>query len=344
MVNSDLVAVLHLVDVAADDAADDFLVERAAHVGLAGDDVWSPGPTTAETTGATTVARAIAAAAALADGAEVAETDGAFAGTTAAGARADETETADAVGLADFVADETAEHVDRIRASRRVATEDRGQVRALVHLEDAQDTGVLGVLFGQLLGQVRIGVVLRTLEAVQTLLVLGGLLAHLAFFALVALALAALLVGTLLLEPLGNLFFLLLRGLDEEVDEAAVRVEEVERERLRIRRNREDHEQEEQKGRGGADGVGLLAPAPDQERHGNRPRLGRGADQEGRRAAVDLGATAIAEREAGTALLHELRQRNGLAVEVNFAGHAGRDVDHEVGARRRHQRKGAGCR
>ena len=54
----------------------------------------------------------------------------------------------------------------------------------------------LRLLLGELLGEVRIRVVLRTLEAVETRLVLGGLLAHLAFFALVALALATLLVGS----------------------------------------------------------------------------------------------------------------------------------------------------
>ena len=150
-----LVAVLHLVDVAPDDAADDLLVERAAHVGLAGDDVGRPGATAAEAAGAAAVARARAAAAALADGAEVAEADGALAGAAAARARADQAQAADAVGLADLVADQAAEHVLRVGAERGVAAEDRGEVRALGHLQDAEDAGVLGLLLGQLLGQVR---------------------------------------------------------------------------------------------------------------------------------------------------------------------------------------------
>jgi hypothetical protein len=240
-----LVAVLHLVDVAPDDAADDLLVERPADVGLTGDDVGRVGTTAAQAAGAAAVARAVAAAAALANRAQVAKADRALARAAAARARADEPEAADAVGLADLVADEAAQHVLGVGAEGRVTTEDRGDVRALVHLEDAEDTGVLGLLLRELLREVRIRVVLRTLEAVETLLVLGGLLAHLAFFALVALALAALLLVLLRLEPLGDLLLLLLRRLDEELHEPVVGVEEVERERLRIRRDREDHEEEQ---------------------------------------------------------------------------------------------------
>src|SRR4029077_18838042 len=92
-----LVAVLNLVDVAPDDAADDLLVERTANVRLTGDDVGRLGATTTETAGAAAVARAVAAAAALADGAEVTETDGPFTRTAAARTGADEAETADAV-------------------------------------------------------------------------------------------------------------------------------------------------------------------------------------------------------------------------------------------------------
>src|SRR5579862_9348615 len=77
-----LVAVLHLVDVATDDAADDLLVERAANVRLTGDDVRGVRATATEATGAAAVAAAVAAAATLADGAEVSETDGPFAGAT----------------------------------------------------------------------------------------------------------------------------------------------------------------------------------------------------------------------------------------------------------------------
>src|SRR5206468_11232062 len=106
-----LVAELHLVDVAADDAADDLLVERAAHLRRAGDHVGRVGATTAEAAGAAAVARPRAAAAALADGAEVAEADGALAGAAAAAPRADEAEAADAVRLADLRADEAAEDV-----------------------------------------------------------------------------------------------------------------------------------------------------------------------------------------------------------------------------------------
>src|SRR5207247_91999 len=195
------------VQVAPDDAADDFLVQRAAHLRRPGDDVGSVGAAPAETAGATAVARAVAAAAALADGAEVAEADGAFAGAAAALARADQAETADAVGLADLRADQSAEDVLGVITEGRVAAEDRRQVRAVVRLEDSEHAGLGRVLLGQHLGQVGIGVVLRTLQAVQTSLVLAGLLAHLAFFALVTLALAAGLVRALLLQPLGDLLF-----------------------------------------------------------------------------------------------------------------------------------------
>src|SRR4029079_10519157 len=108
-----LVAVLHLVDVTPDDAADDFLVERTANVRLTGDDVRRLGATTTESTGAAAVARAVATATTLADGAEVTEADGAFTGTTAARTGADQAETPDAVGLADLVADQTAKAVSR---------------------------------------------------------------------------------------------------------------------------------------------------------------------------------------------------------------------------------------
>src|SRR4029079_19376661 len=111
-------------------------------------------------------------------------------------------------------------HVVGVVAEGRVTPEDRGDVRTLLLLEDTEDAGVLGLLLGELLGQVRIGVVLRPLEAVEALLVLGGLLPHLPFLALVALPLAALLVVALLLEELGQVLFLLLRRLDQEVDEA----------------------------------------------------------------------------------------------------------------------------
>src|ERR1700749_4839216 len=53
-----LVAELHFVQVAANDAADDLLVERAAHLRRAGDDVRRRRATTAEATRAATVARA----------------------------------------------------------------------------------------------------------------------------------------------------------------------------------------------------------------------------------------------------------------------------------------------
>src|SRR5579871_6043232 len=217
-----LVAELHFVDVAPDDAADDLLVERAAHLRGAGDDVRRVGATAAEAAGAAAVAGAGAAAAALADGAEVAEADRAFAGAAAAAPGADQAEAADAVRFADLRADEAAEHVLGVVAERRVAPEDGRQVRALFALEDAEHAGVLRLLLGEHLGEVRIGVVLGTLQGVETRLVLRSLLAHLAFFALVTLALAARLVGTLLLEPLGDLLLLLLGRLDQELGEALV--------------------------------------------------------------------------------------------------------------------------
>src|SRR6185312_16176278 len=278
------------------------------------------------------------AAAALADGPQVAEADGPFAGAAAARPGADQAETADAVGLADLVADETTEHVGRVVTERRVAPEDRGDVRALGLLEDAQDAGVLRLLLGELLGQVRIGVILRALQAVETLLVLGGLLPHLPFLALVALALATLLRVVLLLEELGDVLFLLLRRLDEELHEAVVAVEEVERQRLRVRRNREDHEQEEGQGHCRADGVDLLAPLPGEERDLQRARPRGPGDDERRLAAVEADRTARRQREAGAALLDELLQLVALAVDVDLAGHARGDVDDVVGARRGDQR------
>src|SRR5207302_942472 len=170
---------------------------------------------------------------------------GAFAGAAAALARADQAEAADAVGFADLRAHQPAEDVLGVVTERRIAAEDRRQVRAVVGLEDAEDAGLGGVLLGQHLGQVGIGVVLGTLQAVQTSLVLAGLLAHLAFFALVTLALAAGLVGALLLQPLGDLLFLLLGRLDEELGEALVVHERVQRQRLGIGRDGEDHAQEQ---------------------------------------------------------------------------------------------------
>src|SRR5581483_4661821 len=155
-----------------------------------------------EAAGAAAVTAAVAAAAALADRAEVAEADGAFARAAAALARADEAEAADAVGLADLRTDETAEHVLGVVTERGVAPEDRRQVRAFLRLQDAEHAGLLRRLLGEHLRQVRIGIVLGTLEAVETSFVLAGLLGHLAFFALVTLALDGGLVGPLLLEPL----------------------------------------------------------------------------------------------------------------------------------------------
>ncbi len=199
---------------AADDAADDLLVQRPAHIGLARDDVWCACPAATQATRATPIARARTAAAALADGAKVAKADGAFAGTTAARPGTNQTKTAHAVGFTDLVANQATQHILRIVPGRCVATENGSQVRALGHLQHAEDAGILGLLFRKLLGQVRVRVVLGALEAVETLLVLGGLLPHLAFLTLVPFALAALFVGPLLLEPLRNLLFLFLGRLD----------------------------------------------------------------------------------------------------------------------------------
>src|SRR5215471_17481819 len=68
-----LVAELHLIDVATDDAANDFLVQRAAHLRRTGDDIRRVRATATETASATAVARARAAATAFADCAEVTE-------------------------------------------------------------------------------------------------------------------------------------------------------------------------------------------------------------------------------------------------------------------------------
>ena len=304
-----LVAVLHLVDVAPDDAADDLLVERPANVRLTGDDVGRLGATATEAAGAAAVARAVAAAAALADGAEVAEADGALAGATAARAGADQAQTADAVRLADLVADQAAEDVGRVVAERRVATEDRGDVRALGLLEDAEDAGVLGLLLGELLGQVRIRVVLRTLQAVETLLVLGGLLAHLAFFALVALALAALLLGSFFFSHSGISSSFSSGGLMRNFTK---RLSELKRssdsdfgsggtEKI-MSRNSDERDRR-------ADGVGLLAPAPDEERDLDDARAVGRRHQERRLAAIEARLAPGRQREAGAPLLDELLQR-----------------------------------
>src|SRR5207237_6939488 len=159
---------LHFVQGAPDEAADEFVVDGAAHLRRPGDHVGRVRPAPAETAGATAVARARAAAAALADGAEVAEDDGAFTGAAAALARADQAEAADAVGFADLRAHQPAEDVLGVVTERRIAAEDRRQVRAVVGLEDAEDAGLGGVLLGQHLGQVGLGVVLGTLQSVQT--------------------------------------------------------------------------------------------------------------------------------------------------------------------------------
>src|SRR5438874_1384473 len=81
-------------------------------------------------------------------------------------------------------------------------------------LPHAEDAGVTGLVLSQLLGQMRIRIVLGTLEPVEALLVLGGLLAHLAFFELVLLTFTALGIFRLLLQPVGQLFLLLLWRLD----------------------------------------------------------------------------------------------------------------------------------
>src|SRR5262249_51219418 len=120
--------VLHLVDVATDDAADDLLVERPAYVCLTGDDVGRLGAPSTEAAGATAVAGSVAAATTVTDGAEVAEADGAFAGAAAARTRTHQAQAADAVRLADLVADEAAEHVVGVVAERGVTAEDRGDV------------------------------------------------------------------------------------------------------------------------------------------------------------------------------------------------------------------------
>src|SRR4029079_8994832 len=244
----------------------------------------------------------------------------------------------DAVGLADLVADQTAEDVLRVVAERGVTAEDRGDVRALGLLQDAEDAGVLRLLFGELLGEVRIRVVLRTLQAVQTLLVLGGLLAHLAFFALVALALAALLIVLLGLQPLGDVFFLLLRRLDQELHEAVVAVEQIQRQRLRVRCDRDAHGPHKAQGGRRTDRVDLLVPAPGQERHVQRARARRRGHHERGLAAVEPRRGALRQREAGAALLDELLQLVALVVDEHLAGHARGDVDDVVGAGRRHQR------
>src|SRR2546429_459635 len=75
-----------------------------------------------------------AAAAALADGAQVAEADGALAGAAAAATGASQAEAADAVRLANLIADEAAEHVFRIVAERGVAAEDRRDVGTFLTL------------------------------------------------------------------------------------------------------------------------------------------------------------------------------------------------------------------
>src|SRR5262249_29586090 len=159
----------------------------------------------AQAAGAATVTRPRASATALADGAQVAETNRTLAGAAAAATGPGQAEPAQAVGFANLVTDQAAENVLRIIAERRVAPENRRDVRAFLALEQTQDAGLLRRLLGENLGKMGIRVVLGTLQAIKTRLVLRGLLAHFAFFALVTLALAALLVGALLFEPFGNL-------------------------------------------------------------------------------------------------------------------------------------------
>jgi hypothetical protein len=131
-----VVAVADLVDVRADDAADDVLVERALDLGLGLTHRRHAGAAAAEASaGAAAVAGAGAAAAALADQAGVAEADGALAGATAAATGADQAEAADAERLADLGAGQAAPHVAVVVADRERAAVRRGEeVAALLRI------------------------------------------------------------------------------------------------------------------------------------------------------------------------------------------------------------------
>ena len=168
-----LVAELHLVDVAADDAADDLLVERAADLGRARDDVGSGSATTAEATGAAAVARAVAAAAALADGAQVAEADGAFAG--AAAARPEPTRPRPPTPYASPICVPT--RPPSTFSASVPSAESRPKIDARCEpslaLRMPSTPAFCAGFLGQQLGQVQVRVVLGTLEGVETGLVLG---------------------------------------------------------------------------------------------------------------------------------------------------------------------------
>ena len=169
------VAVADLVDVGADDAADDVLVERAADLGLGLADRRRVAAAAAEAgTGAATVAAAAAAAGALGGGAahaallaatddavgaeadltgavEVGDTAAAgraaddaegVAGAAAAATGADEAEAADAVGLADLGAGEAAPDVGVVVADREGAAVGAGEEVAALLGHDAEDAGL----------------------------------------------------------------------------------------------------------------------------------------------------------------------------------------------------------
>ena len=133
-----LVAVLHLVDVAPDDPADDLLVELSADVGDAGDHVGRARAPTAQPAGAAAVARAVAGRTSPPPFPIVPRLPRpmrALAGATAAHARADHAQPTDSVCRADLVADQAAEHVRRVVAERAVAAEHRRGVAVLPRLD-----------------------------------------------------------------------------------------------------------------------------------------------------------------------------------------------------------------
>ena len=123
--------------------------------------------------------------------------------------------------------------------------------------------------------------------------------------------------------------------LDQEVHEAVVGVEQIERQRLGVGRDREDHQQEQQQGDGRADRVDLLAPLPGEEGHLERARLRaceltrKVVSPQSMRARPRSGSEKLAPRCWTNCC-------SGMVWPSTYdlAGHLRGDVDHEVAARR----------
>src|SRR5690606_606383 len=200
-----LVAVPDPRQLAADVAADDVLVEVAGGGGVADADLRRARLAAAHAAAAGAGAVARPGAGAVADEAVAAGADGAPAGAAAAGPDALQAVAPAARHLADLVADQAAVDVAVVDAGGEVSrTGQRGERPARGLLQEAEHTGLAGVLDRLLLGQLRRRVVV--LHGVLAGLTGRLLLAHLA---LVERHLGAGAAGGLLVTGVHLLLFLL---------------------------------------------------------------------------------------------------------------------------------------